>query len=104
METIRVIAIYYDEDYEYIVENGNTFFDSLQFIRHLNDEPFKVDLREFCPFNRLENFTREEKTNIIGSAKNEGPKLFLKFEQKEAFEILWRNSITPYAFRQEEEV
>ena len=102
---MRVIAFYhYEEGYDYIAEDGTFFNDSFYLIDYLNKTSKKVEIREFNPF-KFESFSEIEEAEIINRALgNNFPSYSsLNFTQKEAFEILWRNSITPYAFRQKEE-
>jgi hypothetical protein len=101
---MRVIAFYhYEEGYDYIAEDGTFFNDSFYLIDYLNKTSTKVEIREFNPYPKFESFSKTEEFEIIGRAqgRNFPSHVALNFTltQKEAFEILWRNSIIPYAFR-----
>ena len=103
---MRVIAFYhYEEGYDYIAEDGTFFNDSFYLINFLNKTSIKVEIREFNPFPKFESFSKMEEAEIISRAQGNDslPYFSLNFTQEEAFEILWRNSIIPYAFRQKEE-
>ena len=101
---MRVIAFYhYEEGYDYIAEDGTVFNDSFYLIDYINKTSTKVEIREFNPYPKFESFSKMEEIAIIRRAQgidfSSPVSLNFTLTQKEAFEILWRNSTTPYAFK-----